>query len=66
MRVLTPISSAILFAMICANAQAMSLSQAVQSAVDYHPENKAGINSRLSADEDVKVARGGYFPTVDL
>ncbi|NER61716.1 TolC family outer membrane protein [Pseudomonas sp. MAFF212428] len=66
MRVLTPLSSAILFAMVCANAQAMSLSQAVQSAVDYHPENKAGINNRLSADEDVKAARGGYFPTVDL
>ena len=62
MRVLTPITSAVLLAIACANAQAMSLQEAVQSAVDYHPEAKAGINSRLSADEDVKFARGGYYP----
>ena len=66
MRVLTPITSAVLLAIACANAQAMSLQEAVQSAVDYHPEAKAGINSRLSADEDVKFARGGYYPSVDL
>lgn len=66
MRVLTPITSAVLLALACANAQAMSLQEAVQSAVDYHPEAKAAANSRLSADEDVKQARGGYFPSVDL
>ncbi|MDD2060877.1 TolC family outer membrane protein [Pseudomonas sp. GD03860] len=66
MRVLTPITSAILLAMACANAQAMSITEAVQSAVDQHPEINASRNSRLSADEDVKVARGGYFPSVDL
>ncbi|MFD2643239.1 TolC family outer membrane protein [Pseudomonas japonica] len=66
MRVLNPITSALLLAMTCASAQAMSLQEAVQSAVDYHPEAKAAINSRLSADEDVKFARGGYYPSVDL
>ncbi|CAK9890658.1 MULTISPECIES: TolC family outer membrane protein [Pseudomonas] len=66
MRVLTPITSAILLAMACANAQAMSINEAVQNAVDNHPEINASRNSRLSADEDVKFARGGYFPTVDL
>ncbi|MBA1201504.1 TolC family outer membrane protein [Pseudomonas capeferrum] len=66
MRVLTPITSAILLAMACANAQAMSITEAIQSAVDYHPEISSNRNSRLSADEDVKFARGGYFPTVDL
>ncbi|MGH8439855.1 MAG: TolC family outer membrane protein [Pseudomonas sp.] len=66
MRVLTPITSAILLAMACANAQAMSLTEAVQSAVDQHPEINASRNNRLSADEDVKVAKGGWYPRVDL
>ena len=66
MRVFNPITSAILLAMACANVQAMSLNEAVQSAVDYHPEISSNRNSRLSADEDVKFARGGYYPTVDL
>ena len=66
MRVLTPITSAILLAMASAGAQAMSITEAIQSAVDQHPEVHSNRNSRLSADEDVKFARGGYFPTVDL
>lgn len=66
MRVLTPITGAILLAMACANAQAMSLTEAVQSAVDQHPEINASRNSRLSADEDVNVAKGGWYPRVDL
>lgn len=66
MRVLNPLTSAVLLALACANAQAMSLQEAVQSAVDYHPEIRSAANSRLSADEDVKQARGGYFPSVDL
>ena len=66
MRVLTPISSAILLAMACANAQAMSITEAVQSAVDQHPEISASRNSRLSADEEVNVAKGGWYPRVDL
>ncbi|MND73634.1 Outer membrane efflux protein BepC precursor [compost metagenome] len=66
MRVLTPICSAFLFAVACADAQAMSLSQAIQSTLDYHPEIRANVNSRLSADEEVKVARGGYYPAVDM
>ncbi len=66
MRVLTPITSAIILAMASVGAQAMSITEAVQSAVDQHPEVHSNRNSRLSADEDVKFARGGYFPTVDL
>ncbi|KJK06107.1 MULTISPECIES: TolC family outer membrane protein [Pseudomonas] len=66
MRVLTPITSAILLAMACANAQAMSITEAVQSAVDQHPEINASRNNRLSADEDVNVAKGGWYPRVDL
>ncbi|MGE8399771.1 MAG: TolC family protein, partial [Burkholderiales bacterium] len=66
MRVLTPITSALLLAMACANVQAMSITEAVQSAVDYHPQISSNRNSKLSADEDVKFARGGYYPSVDL
>ncbi|WP_297833626.1 TolC family outer membrane protein [Pseudomonas sp.] len=66
MRVLSPICSAILLAMSCANAQAMSMTQAVQSTIEYHPEVHANLNSRLAAGEDVKIAKGGYLPTVDL
>ncbi|WP_422419842.1 TolC family outer membrane protein [Pseudomonas sp. GZD-222] len=66
MRVLTPITGAILLAMACANAQAMSITEAVQSAVDQHPEINASRNNRLSADEDVNVAKGGWYPRVDL
>ena len=66
MRVLTPITSAILLAAACANVQAMSLNEAVQNAVDHHPEISSYRNSRLSADEDVKFARGGFYPSVDL
>ena len=44
----------------------MTLSEAIQSTIDNHPELHASMNDRLSADEDVKVAKGGYLPTVDL
>ena len=67
MRVLTPLCSAVLLAAVCAQqAQAMSLTEAIQSTLDYHPELLASENNRLSADEDVKVAKGGYYPAVDL
>ncbi|MBM3105088.1 MULTISPECIES: TolC family outer membrane protein [Pseudomonas] len=66
MRVLTPITGAIFLAMASANALAMSITEAVQSAVDQHPEINASRNSRLSADEDVNVAKGGWYPRVDL
>ena len=67
MRVLTPLCSAVLLAIACVQqAQAMSLTEAIQSTLDYHPELLASENNRLSADEDVKVAKGGYYPAVDL
>ncbi|UVE16482.1 TolC family outer membrane protein [Pseudomonas sp. LS44] len=65
MRVMTPIFSGMLITMACAHTQAMTLSEAIQSTVDYHPEIQANISSRLSSDEEVKVAKGGYLPVVD-
>ncbi|MEB0042389.1 MULTISPECIES: TolC family outer membrane protein [unclassified Pseudomonas] len=66
MRVLNPLCSAILLAMTCANAQAMSITEAIQSTIQYHPEIHSNSNNRLAANEDVKIAKGGYLPTVDL
>lgn len=67
MRVFTPLSGAILLASICVSpAQAMSLTEAIQSTLDNHPELRASQNNRLSADEDVKVAKGGFYPSLDL
>jgi adhesin transport system outer membrane protein len=66
MRDLTPLYSAVVLAVACAQAQAMSLTDAIQSTIDNHPEIHASKNNRLSADEDVNVAKGGYLPTVDL
>ncbi|UUY06671.1 TolC family outer membrane protein [Pseudomonas sp. J452] len=66
MRVLTPLCQGILLAIACTQAQAMTLSEAIQSTVDNHPELHASMNDRLVSDEEVKVAKGGYLPTVDL
>ncbi len=66
MRDLTPLYSAVVLAVACAQAQAMSLTDAIQSTINNHPEIHASKNNRLSADEDVNVAKGGYLPTVDL
>jgi len=52
--------------MTCTQVQAMNLTEAIQSTLDNHPEVHAGVNSRLSSDEEVKIAKGGYLPTVDL
>lgn len=45
---------------------AQTLSEAMQRALDVHPEVQAGINSRMSADYQLKAAKGGYLPNVDL
>jgi len=44
----------------------MSLTEAIQSTIATHPELASRVDSRLSADEDVKVAKGGFYPSVDL
>ncbi|MWV13994.1 TolC family outer membrane protein [Pseudomonas sp. R-28-1W-6] len=66
MHVLKPLCSSILLAMLSTQVQAMTLAEAIQSTIDNHPELHASMNDRLSTDEEVKVAKGGYLPTVDL
>jgi outer membrane protein, adhesin transport system len=66
MRVLTPLYGGILLVMASTQTQAITLSEAIQSTLDNHPELHASMNNRLVSDEEVKVAKGGYLPTVDL
>ncbi|MDP3816087.1 TolC family outer membrane protein [Pseudomonas sp.] len=47
-------------------AHGQSLNEAMQAALEVHPEIQAGINSRLSVEEQMKAARGGYLPQVDV
>lgn len=59
--------SVVPFALTCVlPAHADTLSQAMQKAIDYHPEIQAGVNSRLAADRQLRAAQGGYLPRVDL
>ena len=57
---------AIPFVLAAGFVQAQSLPQAMQQALDVHPEIQAGVNSRLSADYQLKAAQGGYLPRVDV
>ncbi|GLZ89038.1 channel protein TolC [Metapseudomonas resinovorans] len=66
MHTLTPLWSGILLAVATTQIHAMTLTDAIQSTLDKHPELLASAQNRLVADEEVKVAKGGYLPTVDL
>lgn len=66
MRVLPPFCGAVILALGCAQAQGMTLNQAIQATLDHHPQLRADLNDRLSAQQEQKVAKGGYMPTVDL
>ncbi|MGF7115142.1 adhesin transport system outer membrane protein [Pseudomonas laurylsulfatiphila] len=61
-----PLFMAIPFALAASFVQAQSLPEAMQQALDVHPEVQAGVNSRLAADYQLKAAQGGYLPRVDL
>ncbi|QRY78829.1 TolC family outer membrane protein [Pseudomonas sp. PDNC002] len=58
--------SGVFLAVSGVHGQAMTLTEAIQSTLQYHPEISQSVNSRLTADEELKFARGGYLPTVDL
>ncbi len=48
------------------HSQATTLEQAVKDSLLWHPEVNASVNSRYSADQDLRAAKGGYLPTLDL
>ena len=55
------------FALFCSlPLSAQTLQQAMQAALEAHPEIQAGVNRRLSADQDLQAAKGGYLPRIDL
>lgn len=45
---------------------AESLQNTVQQALSSHPEVNASVNSRYSAEQDLRAARGGYLPTLNI
>lgn len=51
---------------ISLSANGQTLNEAMQSALEVHPEIQAGVNARLAVEEQMKAAKGGYLPQVDL
>ncbi|MFN3580444.1 MAG: TolC family outer membrane protein [Pseudomonas sp.] len=47
-------------------AQANSLPEAIQQALEMHPEVQAEIHGRMAADRQLRAAKGRYLPTVSL
>ncbi|HEY3589683.1 MAG TPA: TolC family protein, partial [Buttiauxella sp.] len=45
---------------------AESLQNTVQHALSSHPEVNASVNSRFSAEQDLRAARGGYLPSLNV
>jgi adhesin transport system outer membrane protein len=54
------------FVLAASFVQAQTLPQAMQQAMDVHPEIQAGVNARIAADYQLRAAQGGYLPKVDL
>ena len=48
------------------SAGAVALEQAVKDSLLWHPQVSASVNSRYSADQDLRAAKGGYLPTLNL
>lgn len=61
-----PFFAALPLTLAAAVAQAQTLPEAMQHALEVHPEVQAGVNARMSADYAVKSAQGGYLPRVDV
>lgn len=51
---------AIPFVLAASFVQAQTLPQAMQQALDVHPEIQAGVNARIAADYQLRAAKGGY------
>lgn len=54
------------FVLTASFVHAQSLPEAMQKALDVHPEVQAGVNSRIAADYNLRAAKGGYLPRVDV
>ena len=58
--------TALPFALAATFAQAQTLPEAMQKALEMHPEIQAGVNGRIAADYQLRAAKGGYLPQVDV
>jgi len=58
--------TALPFAFAATFVQAQTLPEAMQKALEVHPEVQAGVNARVAADYQVRAAKGGYLPRVDI
>lgn len=45
---------------------AATLQDVINHSINTHPEVSASVNSRLSADHDLRAAKGGYLPSISL
>ena len=61
-----PIFAVVPFALSVGFVQAQTLPEAMQKAMDVHPEVQAGVNARIAQDYNVRAAKGGYLPRVDV
>ncbi|MBC3468211.1 TolC family outer membrane protein [Pseudomonas sp. RW10S2] len=58
--------TALPFALAASFTQAQTLPEAMQKALEVHPEIQAGVNARTAADYQLRAAQGGYLPRLDL
>jgi len=58
--------TALPFAFAATFVQAQTLPEAMQKSLEVHPEVQAGVNARVAADYQVRAAKGGYLPRVDI
>ena len=58
--------AALPFTFITTVVQAQTLPEAMQKALEVHPEIQAGVNARTAADYQLRAAKGGYLPRVDV
>ncbi|HEN8714496.1 TPA: TolC family outer membrane protein [Pseudomonas putida] len=58
--------TALPFAFAATFLQAQTLPEAMQKALEVHPEIQAGVNARAAADYQLRAAKGGYLPRVDV
>lgn len=58
--------TALPFAFAATFLQAQTLPEAMQKALEVHPEIQAGVNARVAADYQLRAAKGGYLPRVDV
>ncbi|WP_437890495.1 TolC family outer membrane protein [Phytobacter sp. V91] len=66
MKYRSPVTMGAALMLCAAQSQATTLEQAVKESLLSHPEVNASVNSRYSSDQDLRAAKGGYLPSLDL